>query len=323
MPELLFLTDRDVADCRLGMDEAIQTMRDAYLCKGKGGVEMPPKPGVHPGPNSHLHAMPAYISKPRAVGIKWIGTFPDNVARGMPSISGLIVLSDPETGIPLCVMDCRRVTSLRTGAKTALSARYLARSSSESVGIIGCGVQGRSNLEALACEFPIKVVKAYDVNPDSAYCFAEENRTESRRVEAVKCAEEAVRDMDIVVTTRPISRHPNPDVLKAWLKPGSFCAPIDYDSSFTADAIRAMDLFVTDDKVQFEYHRSLGHFQGAPPPEAVYDLGTVVAQNSPRRTDECQFTMAMNLGLGMDDVALANTIYRRAIREGIGSRLDL
>lgn len=304
------------------MPDVIQTMHEAYLCKDKGGVEMPPKPGIHPGPSSHLHAMPASIPEMDAAGIKWIGTFPDNVAKGLPTISGLIVLNDFETGYPVCIMDCRRVTAMRTGAKTALAARYLARSSSESVGIIGCGVQGQSNLEALVCEFKIKRVRVYDVRSEAALRFSEEWLAKGLQVEASESPEGAVRDMDIVVTTRPISRDPKPIVPKSWLKPGGFYAPIDYDATFTGDAMQSMDIFVTDDAGQFEHHRSLGYFREAPPPERIRDLANVVAHGISRTGREDQKAMVMNLGLGMDDMALAVRVYRLALHRGIGVRLD-
>ncbi len=319
MAELLYLSDADIEACSIGMAEVIQIMLETYRCKGGGGVQMPPKPGVHPSSNSHLHAMPAYISEPRAAGIKWIGTFPDNMAKGLPSISGLIVLNDPETGQPLCIMDCRRITAMRTGAKTALAARYLARKGCQSLGIIGCGVQGRSNLDALLCEFKFEAVRVFDTNEQAAQRFVED--TSSTGVEVVKTPEDAVRDMDIVVTTRPINLNPQPIIPLEWLKPGGFYAPVDYDASFCGDALRAMDLFVTDDIAQFEYHRAKGYFRNVHPSQSISDLGSIVASNKPVRSSDADMTMAMCLGLGMDDVAVASILYRLAIGIGVGTLL--
>jgi len=302
------------------MADVIQIMFETYRCKGRGGVQIPPKPGVHPNENSHLHAMPAYISEPRAAGIKWIGTFPNNMTKGLPSISGLIVLNDPETGQPLCIMDCRRITALRTGAKTALAARYLARKNSQSVGIIGCGVQGRSNLEALLCEFKLDIVRVHDINEAAAQRFVEQ--ISGTRVEVANTPEEAVRGMDIVVTTSPIRLNPEPIIPLEWLKPGGFYAPVDYDASFKSDALRAMDLFATDDLAQFEYHRAKGYFKQAPPESKILDLGQIVAECGPKRDSENQMTMAMNLGLGMDDVAVASLVFARAQTAGIGTLLN-
>jgi ornithine cyclodeaminase/alanine dehydrogenase len=323
MAEILYLSDANVAACGLGMDKVVEIVLDAYRCKGRGGVEMPPKPAVHPSPDSQLHAMPAYIQGLQSVGMKWIGTFPSNGAKGLPVVSGLIVLNNPETGLPLCVMDCRRVTAMRTGAKTAATARYLARPSSHAVGIVGCGVQGRSNLDALACEFEIEIVHAFDVDESAAKRFAEEVSRSRFDVRVVASAEEAIREMDIVVTSSPIRSKPEPVAPASWLNPGGFYAPVDYDSFFTGDAMMAMDLFVTDDTAQFEYYRSLGYFLQAPPMDRVHDLGAVVSGAAPRRTGDDQLTMAMNLGIGMDDVAVAMELYRCAKRKGLGTVLEL
>ncbi|HOG45209.1 MAG TPA: hypothetical protein PLJ35_10440 [Anaerolineae bacterium] len=99
---------------------------------------MPPKPGVHSQPDAFIHAMPAYIPALHAIGVKWVSGYPQNQARGLPYISGLLILNDEETGLPLAVMDCSWITALRTGAATALAATYLAQSESETVDVLGC-----------------------------------------------------------------------------------------------------------------------------------------------------------------------------------------
>jgi ornithine cyclodeaminase/alanine dehydrogenase len=118
---------------------------------------MPPKSNIHIGESdSFLYAMPAYIHDLKTAGMKWVGGFPDNPKRGLPYISGLIVLNDPESFQPIAMMDCIWITAMRTAAATALSASYLARRESSVLGILGCGVQGRSDVEALAQPFPLK-----------------------------------------------------------------------------------------------------------------------------------------------------------------------
>jgi ornithine cyclodeaminase/alanine dehydrogenase-like protein (mu-crystallin family) len=164
--KVLYLSRADVETVNLSMKEIIDLLEKAFLEKGNGKVEMPPKPGIHTMPDAFIHAMPAYIPSMRSAGIKWVSGYPENFKRGLPYISGLMILNDAETGIPYAVMDCAWITAMRTGAASALSAKYLARPESEAVGILACGVQGRTNLEALACLFPIKRAYAYDVLPD-------------------------------------------------------------------------------------------------------------------------------------------------------------
>ncbi|MEJ2097982.1 MAG: ornithine cyclodeaminase family protein, partial [Deltaproteobacteria bacterium] len=158
---LLYLSRHDVADAGVTMEEIIDALEIAFREKGKGRTEMPPKPGIHPGGGDNfIHAMPAYIPAMKSAGIKWVSGFPGNVERGAPYINGLLILNDVETGLPLSIMDCVWITAKRTGAATALSARYLARPDASVAGVLGCGVQGRTNVEALNVLFPLKKVLA-------------------------------------------------------------------------------------------------------------------------------------------------------------------
>ncbi|MBW1891151.1 MAG: ornithine cyclodeaminase family protein, partial [Deltaproteobacteria bacterium] len=163
--QLLYLSREDVIATGVTMADIIDSLDIAFREKGDGHTEMPPKPGIHPGGDDNfIHAMPAYIPALKSAGIKWVSAFVDNPARGLPYISGLVILNDTATGLPLAVMDGVWMTGMRTGAATALSARCLARPDASTVGVLGCGVQGRTNIEALTILFPVKTVKAYDTN---------------------------------------------------------------------------------------------------------------------------------------------------------------
>src|SRR5512143_2977683 len=168
MPEqqILYLSRADVEAVNLSVTTIVALLEQAFIEKGHGRVEMPPKPGVHTMPDAFIHAMPAYIPSMKSAGIKWVSGYPENFKRGLPYISGLLILNDVDTGIPYAVMDCTWITAYRTGAASAVAAQYLARPESETAGILACGVQGRTNLEALSCLFKIKRVYAYDALPD-------------------------------------------------------------------------------------------------------------------------------------------------------------
>ena len=125
--ELLYLTRADVEAVGLTMTEIIAALESAFREKGEGRVEVPAKTGVHTQPDAFIHAMPASIPAQRAVGIKWVAGYPANSKRGLPYVTGLLILNDFETGLPLSVMDCTWITAKRTGAATAISAKYLAR----------------------------------------------------------------------------------------------------------------------------------------------------------------------------------------------------
>lgn len=128
-------------------------------------------------------------------------------------------------------------------------------------------------------------------------------------------------ESDLVVTSGPILKHPTPTIQKDWLQPGAFGSAVDFDSYWTAEALAQIDLISTDDHAQFQYYQSIGYFQNTPHPYA--DLGEIVTGLKPGRTDPKVRTLAMNLGLAMDDMAVAPEIYRRAKEMGIGTWLSL
>jgi ornithine cyclodeaminase/alanine dehydrogenase len=132
---------------------------------------------------------------------------------------------------------------------------------------------------------------------------------------------QAVVESDLVVTSGPILKHPMPTIERDWLKPGAFASAVDFDSYWTPEALAQFDKLATDDHAQFKYYRTVGYFQTTPDPYA--DLGELVVGLKPGREKDSERTMAMNLGLAMDDMAVAPEIYRRAKERGIGAWLPL
>ena len=108
---LLYLSQAEVASVGPTMAEIICALEQMFHEKGRGRVEMPPKPGIHTMPDAFIHAMPAYIPALKSAGMKWVAGYPENNARGLPYITGLVILNDPETGVPLAVMDCVWITA--------------------------------------------------------------------------------------------------------------------------------------------------------------------------------------------------------------------
>ncbi len=320
---LLYLSKKDVERVNVVMEEIIEALDEAFTEKGRGRIEMPPKPGIHPMPDAFIHAMPAYIPSLGSAGIKWVSGYSENYKRGLPYITGLLVLNDPETGIPLSVMDCIWITAMRTGAATAVAAKYLANKESKTIGILGCGVQGRTNLKALKIVIPaLDEVKAYDISDDAARRYAEEMKSETGLdITIVGSPLEAVEDSDIIVTAGPILKSPNPAIEGEWLRAGVFASPVDFDSYFKKSAFEACDKFVTDDRDQCLYYKSLGYFQHIP--EIHADLGEIAAGLKPGRQRREEKIICANLGLAMDDMATAIKIYQKAVDNNIGTWLEL
>lgn len=319
---LLYLSREDVEAVGLDMSIIIDLLEKAYLEKSQDKVQMPAKPSIFPKGDSFITAMPAFIPSMCSAGIKWISGFPGNTQHGLPHITGLLILNHVETGIPYAVMDCTWITAQRTGAKTAIAAKYLARLDSETVGILACGVQGRTNLSALACIFQIRKVLAYDIDAQAQARFIRDMQSRfDFEFIGVHEPEQAVVKSDIVVTSGPIRKKPNPIIQQDWLQPGGFASAVDYDSYWSNAALSQMDILATDDLTQFLFHRQTGYFETTPDPNL--ELADLVSGARKGRQNQEQRILAMNLGLAMDDMAVAPEIYRQARDRGLGSWLRL
>ena len=248
--ELVYLSQADVVSLDMSMREVLDALDGGFAAKGRGHTEMPPKPGIHTRPDCFIHAMPAYVRELEVAGLKWVSGYPPNSAKGLPYITGLLVLNDCETGMPLAVMDCAWVTAMRTGASAGISARYLARSGSAAAAIVGCGVQARTSLMALVEELPaLREVRCYDLFPEATQRFIAEMAALFPALRLVTCASapEAVRPADVVVTAIPIVVDPAPDLDAGMLKEGGLAVSLDYDSAWTSAALQECDKFCSDD----------------------------------------------------------------------------
>ena len=322
--EILYLTQKDVEDVDLSMGDIVGILEDVFVEKSENRYEMPPKPGIHTRENAFIHAMPCWVPKHNAAGIKWVSGYPENQARGLPYIAGLLILNDPETGLPTCIMDCGWITAMRTGAVSGMSAKYFARPDSEVLGILGCGVQGRTNLEAILCTCPnIKRVNAFDIHPEVTRAYVEEQSAKFD-VEIVPVAthKEAVVDADILMTAGPIVQTPIGVIEKEWVKKGVTYTPVDFDCMFVPRGVEdSMDKYFTDDIGQFTKFKGMGYFPHGPenPPE----IARVIAGKMPGRESKDENIVTMNIGMALDDMPTAIRIFEKALEKGIGRVLPL
>lgn len=322
--EILYLSKQEVASVGMDMKEMVGLLEAAFTEKSNGNYQMPSKIALHTLPDDFLHAMPCWIDKMETAGIKWVGGYHLNPKEyQLPYISGLIILNDPKTGMPLCVMDCEWVTAKRTGAVSAMTAKYLANPGVTTVGVIGCGVQGRSNLEAMVAIFPdVETVYAYDAFPEASAIYAKEmgNRF-GISVIAVNNPKQAVHQADILITAGPTMVDKSRAIEKDWLKKGTVIASIDSDFRFTQGAVQACAAFTTDDLSQFHVFRDAEciRFINKEPME----IGDIITGKQPGRKSADDILFACNIGLALCDMAVASEIYKRAIAKGIGAVLPL
>jgi ornithine cyclodeaminase/alanine dehydrogenase len=302
---MLFLTNADVEALGLSMRDVVDIVAATLDQKAKGDMELPPKLGLAPRPGAILHAMPARVGA--AFGMKWIASFPENRARGVPPTTGVIVLNDSDTGAPSAVLDADWITTMRTGAVAAVAARMLAVPEARTAAIIGPGRIGAAALAALRLTLPLQSVRAWAPRYESAQRFAR-----ATGAEAVREADDAVRGADVIVTAAPWPGGP-PRIQADWIAPGAFACALDYDASFTREAIAAFDVRVADDVGQMDVARAKGSFAEWP---RFSELCTA------RRKLSDQRIVCAALGLALFDVAVAAHVVGLARQRGVGRQLS-
>ena len=321
---LLYLSRADVAALDLPMAAVFAAVEESFRRKGLGEAQLPPKVGVDAGGGAFAHAMPAFVPGAAALGVKWVASFPGNPALGLPTVTGLIALSDTETGAPVAVMDCTLVTALRTGASAGVAARHLARPRAEVAAIVGCGVQGRSSARALVEALPeLRLVRCRDASEAAARALADDLSTVAPglRLEVCPSAPDAVRGADVVVTAIPMDGQRPPLDIGA-LGVGALAVALDYDAAWTPAAMAACDRVICDDLAQTLATSAAGaHLAEIPPLDT--DLGLIVAGRAAGRTDSRERIFCLNLGVATHDVLTARLVYDRASAVGLGTELPL
>jgi alanine dehydrogenase len=280
--------------------DAIERTRTAFLRHNAGEWVMPAKTYVDAPPAGDFRAMPA-----RGEGIailKWVTSFPGNTARGLPVVTGALLISSAETGELLAIADCASVTSLRTGAAAAVSAQALARDDAASVGVIGCGVNGAWAARCLAAAGYGPGVCS-DPRTEAAEALADELgwRAGSREHAAAQ---------DVVVTVTPGDQ---PVVLASDVSPGRHFAVLGADAYGKAEvereALGRCRLFCD----EWEQAAKGGELSGAAAAGAltradVTELGAVLAGEATGRTDRDDVTLFDSTGLAIQDLAIALAI---------------
>lgn len=347
--ELLYLSQEDVV--RAGgtrMRGTIQAVERSFFLHGVGDYVMPPKPVIRwGGPETEetigrVMSMPAYLGGSRyaeelsrrgllgpveACGMKFIPSRPSNPSRfGLPRASALVVILDSETLIPRCVMDGAIVSAMRTGAASAVAARYLARPGSRVLGLVGASVQGRTQLAALRCVLPeLSLCKVFDLDAGRRESFAREmSDLVGLEVRAVSSPEEAIRGSDVVVTATTASE---PYVDPSWYADGVLHVEISFWDT-PVEALRVFDRIFVDDWSQVSHHgvdvsyRAVA--RGILGEERISgELGEVVVGRKPGRTSDEERIFFNPIGLGIHDLSEAHRVMLEAERLGVGRRLVL
>jgi ornithine cyclodeaminase len=329
--DLLFLNQADIRGTGLTMSRTIKIVERVLALHDEGKVNLPSKVILDLGEHERgrINAMPAYVGEEFEIcGIKWIAGFPHNPKKyGIPRAHAIIVLNDSETGVPLAIMDGTYVSAMRTGAVSGVGAKYLANPESEVAGIIGCGVQARTQIMALKSVLPaLTLLKCFDIVPDNSQRFAQWVSEElSLQATAVQSPQQAVQEADVIVTATVADE---PIVKATWLKKGCFFSHI---GSFQEEE---EEVIYTADKVIVDLWHEVLH-RGTPllaklyragkiTEESIYaNIGEIIRGKKSGRTSKDERIFYSPLGLGSEDVGVASYIFQQAKQKNLGITLSI
>ena len=331
----IYLDQEDVIRAgALDMARAIDRVELALSLLESGDVVDPPKSVLRWSEDPEIESvrgrinfLSAYLGGDiNSVGMKWIASFPSNRAREIPRATALIILNDPATGVPVALMEGSIISAVRTGAMTGVAAKHLARPDTASIGIIGTGVQSRTQLLALCAVLEnIREVKIFNRTRETAIRFATEMELRTgKRITIVDNPEDAVRGLDLALVATTAHR---PLMKGAWLSPGMLTVQFSgHECDF--EVIRRADKIVCD---QWETvkHRGITtpaimHQEGLLEDGQIYaDLGEIVTVKKPGRESPDELIHFAAIGLGVNDVAVASMIFETATKMGIGTPLSL
>jgi alanine dehydrogenase len=259
-------------------------------------------------------------------GVKVVGDFVSNYAAGLPSELGLLTLYDPQTGVPLAIMDATMITACRTGAMTAVGARYLARPDARVLGHVGARGTAFWNIVLLDEMFDLDEIRITSRRPESREAFAQELAgVTGTPVRVAASAEEVFDGADILVEASRLTA-PEPLLRTAWVKPGAFVVPYGTVSAVELDLLDVMDKVVVDDWREAQSgrfgalrrHVDTGRLSVA---SLHAELGQVVTGCRPGRERDDERILFWHRGLAILDIAVGLAILRRAERDGVGTML--
>jgi alanine dehydrogenase len=324
--QTLLLDSEDVAE-NAPMAEVIPAVEAAFGAYARGDVVMPAKSYIDlPQYDGDFRSMPAYLNAGEwdAAGVKWVNAHPENPHKhGLPTVMGTMIYSEPETALPLAVMDGTELTMQRTGAAAAVATDYLAVPDADSLGIVGAGVQSYTQLEAISHVRDIERVVVSDLDEERVERFVEAFADEFD-VRAGTVAEAAA--CDVLSTVTPVE---DPIVARADVGPRTHVNAMGADA---AGKHELADELLLDAKIVIDDHEQCTHSgeinvpyrSGVLTDDDLYgELGELVVGTKEGRVPDDGITVFDSTGLAIQDVAAAHVVYEYADRNDNGTPFDL
>jgi ornithine cyclodeaminase len=325
--EILFLSKEDVDALDLGLPEVMDAVEAGLKAHGEKKVIMPSKDHLALDyPEKLFNILKGYVEPINMAGVKVIGDFQKNYEHGLPSELALITLYRPETGAPLAIIDGTLITWMRTGAVTAVGAKYLASEKPRVLAHIGARGTAWYNVPMLDLLFDFEEIRVTSKRPASRERFAAQMSEQLGKPVIVKAtAEETVREADIIIDASRLLEH-QVLVKDAWVKPGALLQPYGAVLSVAPTLPFTVDKMVVDDWNQCQksqYGQFAGLIQaGQLRDEHIYgEIGQVVAGLKPGRERQDERILFWHKGFAVSDIMVGHLAYQKALARGIGVRL--
>ena len=307
------------------LETVIEAVEAAFGADARGDAQMPAKSYIDlPQYDGDFRSMPAHVDTGEweAAGVKWVNSHAENPRRhGLPTVMGTMVYSDPETAVPLALLDGTTLTRLRTGAAAAVATRHLAPTDASSLGLVGAGVQSHTQLEAIAQVRDIRTVVVTDVDEAAVETFqARFDPAFDVRAGSV----EQAAGCDVVSTTTPV-REPVVERVGESTHVNAMGADAAGKQELRGEILRDGTL-VVDDREQCIHSGEMNvpYSEGLLTEDDIHaDLGDVVTDRLSDPPDPDDVTVFDSTGLAIQDIAAAHAVYERATAEGRGTPFEL
>jgi alanine dehydrogenase len=310
------------------MKEIIESVETAYKVHAERKVQMPAKKYLfYKKFKGDLRIMPCFIRGMDESGVKNVNVHPDNPRKfGLPTVMAMIELVDPQTGFPISVMDGTWITNMRTGAAAGVATKYLARDDSEIVGLVGAGVQATTGFEAINEVMDIKEVKVACRTCETKEIFAEiASKKYGIKVEAVDTIKEAVKGSDVLLTTTPARE---PVVKSKWIDDGTHINAMGADApgkqELDSHVLQKAKIFIDcwdqashSGEINIPVHEGLVRRS-----DIIGKIGDVILGTVPGRTADEEITVFDSTGLAVQDIVTAWNVYEKALKQGIGQKMN-
>ena len=323
-----YLNAFDIEALAISDDEILAAIETSLRAQGNAETVIEPRVHLEPNPDFHGHfnVLRGYVAPLNLAGVKIVGDFVDNYKQDLPSEFGVLNLFDPRTGVPKAILDATAITDMRTGAVTALGAKYLARKGSKILGHIGARGTAYWNVRLLDHLYDFDEIRVHSRRPESRNAFAAKLEADlGKKIVVTDTWQECVVGADIVVEASRLDQ-PTPLLKTEWIKPGAFVVPYGTMSAIELSLTDIMNKLVVDDWGQCKggkFGSLRAHVEAGKLSEHTLhaELGQIVAGLKPGRESDEETILFWHRGLSLSDIALGYALLEKSRISGIGQKL--